>query len=1047
MAKVRVYELAKELGLESKAVMAKLTELGEFVRSASSTIEAPVVRKLTDALGATPPSGGSAAKPGPRKPAAPQPAGAAGAAAPKPGAPTPGPRPTATPGPRPTPAVPAAPAAAAPAAQRPAAPTPGPRPAARPAAPAPAAPVAPAAEFSSPAPAGEAPARPATPGPRPTPAASGARPGPRPAGPRPGNNPFTSGGATGMARPGDRRSGGQGERPRPGAGAPGGERPRPGGDRPRPAAGPGGAPRPGGERPRPGAGAPGGERPRPGGDRPRPAAGPGGAPRPGAPGAGAPRPDGMPRPAGPRPGAPSPSGMPRPNPGMMPQRPAGPGPRPGPGGRGPGGPGGRPGGPGGGGARPGFAGRPAGPGSRPAGGGFGGPRPGGGAPGGGGGFGPRPGGFGGRPGGPGARGGTQGAFGRGPGGRPARGRKSKRAKRQEYEAMQAPSVGGVMLPRGNGQTVRLSRGASLMDFAEKINANPAALVSVMFNLGEMVTATQSVSDATLELLAGEMGFVLEIVSRDDEDRELLESFDIDFGANEGGEAELAPRPPVVTVMGHVDHGKTRLLDAIRKSNVVAGEAGGITQHIGAYQVTTSVNGEERPITFLDTPGHEAFSAMRARGAKSTDIAILVVAANDGVMPQTVEALNHAKAAGVPIVVAVNKIDVEGADPTKVRGQLTEFGLVAEEYGGDTMFVDISARQGLHIDELLEAVVLTADASLDLRANPEQDAQGIAIEAHLDKGRGAMATVLVQRGTLRVGDSIVVGDAYGRVRAMLDENGNNVEEAGPSRPVLLLGLTSVPRAGDSFIVVEEDRTARQIAEKRAARDRNAAFAQRRVRISLEDLDKAIAAGSIEQLNLIIKGDVSGSVEALEDALVKLDVGEEVELRVLHRGVGAITESDVDLAMGSDAIIIGFNVRAEGRARTAAEREGVDVRYYSVIYQAIEEIEAALKGLLKPEYEEVRLGSAEIREVFRSSKFGNIAGVLVREGLLRRNAKARLIRDGKVVAENLSIEGLRRFKDDATEVREGFEAGVTLGSFNDIKVDDIIETYEMREKPRA
>ncbi|MFF0298738.1 translation initiation factor IF-2 [Kitasatospora sp. NPDC004615] len=1034
MAKVRVYELAKELGLESKAVMAKLTELGEFVRSASSTIEAPVVRKLTDALGATPPSGGaSSAKPGPRKPAAPQPSGGAGAAAPKPGAPTPGPRPTVTPGPRPTPAPAAGSAAPKPAG----APTPGPRPAARPASPAAPAAPAPAAEFSSPAPAGEAPARPAAP--RPAPANPAARPGPRPAGPRPGNNPFTSGGASGMARPSAPRPGGpageRGERgQRPGApgagaprpGAPAGERgPRPGDRGPRPG-GPGaGAPRPG---------APAGER------GPRPA----GAPRPGAPGAGAPRPDGMPRPAGPRPGAPSPSGMPRPNPGMMPQRP---GPRPGPGaGARPGGPGARPGAPGG--ARPGFQGRPAGPGSRPAGGGFGGPRPGGAGGGGGfGGGGARPGGFGGRPGGPGARGGTQGAFGRGPGGRPARGRKSKRAKRQEYEAMQAPSVGGVMLPRGNGSTVRLSRGASLTDFAEKINANPAALVSVMFNLGEMVTATQSVSDATLQLLADEMGFVLEIVSRDDEDRELLESFDIDFGVDEGDEEQLAPRPPVVTVMGHVDHGKTRLLDAIRKTNVVAGEAGGITQHIGAYQVVTEVNGEQRPITFLDTPGHEAFSAMRARGAKSTDIAILVVAANDGVMPQTVEALNHAKAAGVPIVVAVNKIDVEGADPTKVRGQLTEFGLVAEEYGGDTMFVDISARQGLNIEELLEAVVLTADASLDLRANPEQDAQGIAIEAHLDKGRGAMATLLVQRGTLRVGDSIVVGDSYGRVRAMLDENGNSLSEAGPSRPVLLLGLTSVPRAGDSFIVVDEDRTARQIAEKRAARDRNASMAQRRVRVSLEGFEAALAAGNIEKLNLIIKGDVSGSVEALEDALVKLDVGEEVELRVLHRGVGAITESDVDLAMGSDAIIIGFNVRAEGRARTAAEREGVDIRYYSVIYQAIEEIEAALKGLLKPEYEEVRLGSAEIREVFRSSKFGNIAGVIVREGIIRRNTKARLLRDGKVVAENLNIEGLRRFKDDATEVREGFEAGVTLGSFNDIKIDDVIETYEMREKPRA
>ncbi|WP_084704049.1 translation initiation factor IF-2 [Phaeacidiphilus oryzae] len=1028
MAKVRVYELAKEFGVESKVVMAKLQELGEFVRSASSTIEAPVVRKLENAFnksssasGAKGSNGAAPAKPAARKPAAPKPAGGSAGAA-KPAAPGPRPGPAA---PRPA-AGPAAPrpAAGAPAdggAARPAAsgPRPGPRPA--PAAPRPAAPAAPAAEFSAP-PAeeskqqspqprgdqgqgrGEAPAgnRPAASGPRPGPRPA---PAPRPAGPRPGNNPFTSG-STGMPKPGQR---------------PGGDRPaRPGG--PRPGGGQGaGAPRPGG--PRPGA--------------PRP----GGGPRPG--GSGGAAPGGMPRPQG---GArPSPGNMPRPNPGMMPSRPAaGGGARPGgPGGRS-GGPGGRP---GGGGGRPGFAGRPGGPGGggggRPGGGGggFGGPRPGGFGGGGG-----RPG-FGGRPGGPGGRGGTQGAFGRGPGGRPARGRKSKRAKRQEYEAMQAPSVGGVMLPRGNGQVVRLSRGASLTDFAEKINANPASLVQVMFNLGEMVTATQSVSDDTLKLLADEMGFTLEIVSPEDEDRELLESFDIEFGEDEGGEEQLAPRPPVVTVMGHVDHGKTRLLDAIRKSNVVAGEAGGITQHIGAYQVAAEVNGEERPITFIDTPGHEAFTAMRARGAKSTDIAILVVAANDGVMPQTVEALNHAKAADVPIVVAVNKIDVEGADPAKVRGQLTEYGLVAEEYGGDTMFVDISAKQGLNIESLLEAVVLTADASLDLRANPEQDAQGIAIEAHLDKGRGAMATVLVQRGTLRVGDSVVVGDAHGRVRAMLDENGNSLKEAGPSRPVLVLGLTSVPRAGDNFLVVDDDRTARQIAEKREARERNARFAQRRVRVSLEDLDKAIAAGDIEQLNLIIKGDVSGSVEALEDALLKLDVGEEVELRILHRGVGAITESDVDLAMGSDAIIIGFNVRAEGRARTAAEREGVDIRYYSVIYQAIEEIENALKGMLKPEYEEVQLGTAEVRDIFRSSKFGTIAGCLVRSGIMRRNAKARLIRDGKVVAENLTIDSLRRFKDDATEVREGFECGLTLGSFNDIKVDDQIETFEMREKPRV
>ncbi|MFD0146688.1 MULTISPECIES: translation initiation factor IF-2 [unclassified Streptomyces] len=1030
MAKVRVYELAKEFGVESKVVMAKLQELGEFVRSASSTIEAPVVRKLTDALQG--PGGGAgktAAKPGaprkaaPSKPAAPSPAAAARPAAPKPGAPAPKPAPAAPA----APVTPAAPASSTPS-TAPAAsgPRPGPKPAPKPVTPAPAAPEftappsAPAAgprpggATPGPRPTGERPARPGQGAPRPQgqgaprPQGQGApRPGgARPAGPRPGNNPFTSGGSTGMARPQ--------------------------------------APRPGGGAPRPGGGAVPGA--------PRPQGGPGGAPRPQGQGGARPTPGGMPRPQAPRPGG-APGGN-RPNPGMMPQRPAA-GPRPGggPGGRGPGGPGGRP---GGGGGRPGggggFAGRPAGPGGggggfagRPGGPGGGGGRPGG-PGGGGGGFGGRPGGFGGRPGGPGGRGGTQGAFGR-PGGPARRGRKSKRQRRQEYEAMQAPSVGGVMLPRGGGETIRLSRGASLTDFAEKIGANPASLVAVMMNLGEMVTATQSVSDDTLTMLGEEMNYTVQIVSPEEEDRELLESFDIEFGEDEGGEEALVSRPPVVTVMGHVDHGKTRLLDAIRKTNVVAGEAGGITQHIGAYQVGTEVNGEERKITFIDTPGHEAFTAMRARGAKSTDIAILVVAANDGVMPQTIEALNHAKAADVPIVVAVNKIDVEGADPTKVRGQLTEFGLVAEEYGGDTMFVDISAKQGLNIDSLLEAVVLTADASLDLRANPEQDAQGIAIESHLDRGRGAVSTVLVQRGTLRIGDTVVVGDAYGRVRAMLDDKGNNVEEAAPSTPVLVLGLTNVPGAGDNLLVVDEDRTARQIAEKRAARERNAAFAKRVRRVSLEDLDKVLKAGLVQELNLIIKGDASGAVEALESSLLQLDVGEEVDIRVLHRGVGAVTESDIDLAMGSDAIVIGYNVRAAGRAAQMAEREGVDVRYYSVIYQAIEEIEAALKGLLKPEYEEVELGTAEIREVFRSSKLGNIAGVLIRSGEVKRNTKARLVRDGKVIAEDLTIHGLRRFKDDVTEIREGFEGGINLGNFNDIKIDDVIATYEMREKPRA
>jgi translation initiation factor IF-2 len=439
--------------------------------------------------------------------------------------------------------------------------------------------------------------------------------------------------------------------------------------------------------------------------------------------------------------------------------------------------------------------------------------------------------------------------------------------------------------------------------------------------------------------------------------------------------------------------------------------------------------------------------MRARGAKSTDIAILVVAANDGVMPQTIEALNHAKAADVPIVVAVNKIDVEGADPTKVRGQLTEFGLVAEEYGGDTMFVDISAKQGLNIDSLLEAVILTADASLDLRANPEQDAQGIAIEAHLDKGRGAVATVLVQRGTLRVGDSIVAGPAHGRVRALLDENAESMEQALPSQPAMVLGLSAVPGAGQNFLVVEDDRMARQIAEKREARERAAMQAQRRVRRTLEDFMASMEKGESQELTLILKGDVSGSVEALEDSLAKIDVGDEVSLRVIDRGVGAITETNVMLAAASDAIIIGFNVRPQGKATELADKEGVEIRYYSVIYQAIEEIEAALKGMLKPEYEEQTLGQAEIRAIFRSSKIGNIAGCMVTSGVIRRNAKVRLIRDGAVVADNLDLASLKREKDDAAEVREGFECGLVLRNYQDIKEGDIVEAFEMREIPRA
>ncbi|WP_435173742.1 translation initiation factor IF-2 [Gordonia hongkongensis] len=948
--KARVHELAKELGVTSKQVLERLKEQGEFVKSASSTVEAPVARRLRESFPGK--DGGakdskSSPAPGPRQSAKPGPKPSGNSNAPKPGAPatpsapvadrpSPGPRTNApkpgAPKPAPAPAETPAPAPA-PAAERP-----SPRPA--PAAPAPQAPAASAAP-SAPT---------SSPGPRP-----GPKPGPRT--PRVGNNPYSSAPAP-APRPAARPGPGQGG-PRPGGGRPG-------------AAGQGG-PRPGGGRPAPGQGGP---RPNPGN---------------------------MP---------------PRPSPGAMPSRAARPDARPG----GRGGAGGGRGGPGGGG------------GYRGGGGGAG-------APGG-----PPGGGFRGRPGGGGGggrgRGGAAGAFGR-PGGAPRRGRKSKRAKRAEYENMQAPAVGGVRLPRGNGEIIRLARGASLSDFADKIDANPASLVQALFNLGEMVTATESVNDETLELLGSEMNYRVQVVSPEDEDRELLDSFDLTYGEDEGGEEDLEQRPPVVTVMGHVDHGKTRLLDTIRKANVREGEAGGITQHIGAYQVNTHLNGEDRLITFIDTPGHEAFTAMRARGAKATDIAILVVAADDGVMPQTVEAVNHAQAADVPIVVAVNKIDKEGADPQKIRGQLTEYGLVPEEYGGDAMFVDISAKQGENIDALLEAVLLTADASLDLRANPDMDAQGVAIEAHLDRGRGPVATVLVQRGTLKVGDSIVAGDAYGRVRRMVDEHGDDVPEALPSRPVQVIGFTSVPGAGDNLLVVEEDRIARQIADRRNARKRNALAARSRKRISLEDLDSALKETS--QLNLILKGDNSGTVEALEEALLNIEMGDEVSLRIIDRGVGGVTETNVNLAAASDAIIIGFNVRAEGKATELANREGVDIRYYSVIYQAIDEIESALKGMLKPIYEEVELGRAEIRAIFKSSKVGNIAGCLVQSGIMRRNAKARLLRDNVVVAENLTVSSLKREKDDATEVREGYECGLTL-TYSDIKVDDVIETYELREKPR-
>ena len=761
--------------------------------------------------------------------------------------------------------------------------------------------------------------------------------------------------------------------------------------------------------------------------------------------------DALPRPAGPRPGMPRPGNNPfassqgmgrAPRPGNNPfasaqgmGRPAPEGAREGgprTGGPGRGAPG-RDGGPGG---RAPFQQRPGGPG-RPGAGGP--PPPGGGRPGGGG-----------RGRGRGPGGGTAGAFGRG--GAKSKSRKSKRAKRQEFEMQEAPTLGGVSVPRGNGDTpVRLRQGASISDFAEKLESitglsvPPGNLVTVLFQLGEMATATESLDASTFEVLGEELGYKVEIVSPEDEDKELLESFDIDYEIEDEDE-NLQIRPPVVTVMGHVDHGKTKLLDAIRKADVVTGEAGGITQHIGAYQVWTEHDGNERAITFIDTPGHEAFTAMRARGANVTDIAILVVAADDGIMPQTIEALNHAQAAGVPIVVAVNKVDVEGANPDKVLQQLTEYGLVAEEYGGDVMFQRVSALKGEGINELLDAVLLTADAGLDLRANPARQARGVAIEAKLDKGRGSVATVLIQSGTLRVGDAMVTGTAYGRVRAMIDEHGDQVEEALPSRPVQVQGLSTVPKAGDSFIVTDDDRTARQIAEKREAAERNALLAKARKRISLEDFTKALEEGDIESLNLIIKGDVAGAVEALEEALLKIDVDESVQLRIIHRGVGAITESDVNLATIDNAIIIGFNVRPDTKARERAQREGVDIRFYSVIYTALEEIENSLTGMLKPEFEEVQSGVAEVREIFKSSKAGTIAGCLVRSGTITRNAKARIIRDGVVLADDLTIESLRRFKDDVTEVKTDFECGIGLGKIKDIEIGDEIETIEMKEKVR-
>ncbi|WKE50119.1 translation initiation factor IF-2 [Corynebacterium tuberculostearicum] len=939
--KLRVHELAKQLGVTSKELLATLKEQGEFVKTASSTIEPPVVKKMRAHYEAQSGGDDAAEKKQDNKPAKGAAKSTAKASAPKPGAKSAAPKPGAE------------------------APKPG-------------------AKASAPKPGQGAP----------KPGQGAAKPGAKPAAPKPGAQAPKPGAKAAAPKPG------QGA-PKPGqaGGKKSGERPTPGNSMPRPMPKPGGSRRvannpfsTGGGDNRPGP-RPGGSKGQRGGNKPGDNRGKRGGQNEG----GNSRQGGNNQGGGGR--RPSPAMMPsHPNPASMPSKAPSGGGR---GGRGRGGHGG----------------------------------PGHGGPGGG-----RPGGF--RGGGRGGRrGGTAGAFGR-PGGAPRKGKKSKRQKRHEYEEQQKHVVGGVRLPDGKGQTVRLRRGASLSDFAEKIGADPASLVQALFNLGEMVTATASVSEDTLQLLGSEINYNVEVVSPEDEDRELLESFDLKFGEDEGGEEALENRPPVVSVMGHVDHGKTRLLDAIRKTNEGAREEGGITQGIGAYQTTVDVDGE-RTITFLDTPGHEAFTAMRARGAKSTDLAILVVAADDGVMPQTVEAINHAKAADIPVVVAVNKVDKPEAQPDKIRGQLTEYGLVPEEYGGDTMFVDISAKQGKNIDQLLESVILTADAALELTANPDMDAQGVAIEAHLDRGRGPVATVIVQRGTLHVGDSIVVGDAHGRVRRMLDEFGEDVEEAGPSRPVQVQGLSGVPGAGDNLLVVEDDRVARQIANQRDARKRSALQAKQRKRVSLEDLDKVLQETST--LNLILKGDNAGSVEALEDALLDIKTEDEVELNIIDRGVGAVTETNVSLAAASDAVIIAFNTRAEGKATEMATQEGVDIRYYTIIYKAIEEVEAALKGMLKPIYEERDTGAAEIRALFKSSAVGTIAGCMVTEGKVVRNGKVRLLRDNNVITADAKIESLRHEKDDATEIKAGYECGMVL-SYPDIQVGDIIQAYEEVEVPR-
>jgi len=593
------------------------------------------------------------------------------------------------------------------------------------------------------------------------------------------------------------------------------------------------------------------------------------------------------------------------------------------------------------------------------------------------------------------------------------------------EEQPAAVPAGPVLP-----VLKLPHGSSPQDVAAKTGHTAAEVVKVLIGMGEMVMATQALADETMELLAHELGYEVEITGVDEEEEAEEEVVD---------ESKLAPRPPVVTVMGHVDHGKTLLLDAIRRADVVSQEFGGITQHIGAYQV----HHDGREITFIDTPGHEAFTAMRARGAGATDIVVLVVAADDGVMQQTVEALNHARAANVPIVVAVNKIDKPEADPTRVRTQLVEQGVVPTAYGGDYEFIDVSAKTRQGLDDLLETILLTSEIQ-ELKANPDGPARGITLEAHLDKGRGPVATVLVERGTLRVGDAVVSGIVHGKVRAMLDENGQNVDEAPPSKPAQVLGWSGVPNAGDEVRVVADDREARHIAQEREARARAAELVSSRPP-SLAEFLALTREGEVAELNIVVKADAQGNLEALIGELEKLP-SEEVRVRVIHRGVGAITENDVALAQASQAVVVGYNVRPTAAATDAAEKEHVDVRLYRVIYEATDDIRAALSGMLAPEERVNELGSAEVRALFRVPRAGTIAGCYVTRGTITRGNKARLVRDGVIVYDS-TISSLRRFKDDVREVAEGYECGIGIEGYNDIQEGDVIEAYEIRELPRS